>query len=148
MSHRSRVVRVAQALAALALLAAAFAWWHLHAAPDLAGWDEARLTRELEALGYHVHAEPRDRALGWGPDGRFRTALAGVYAAREEPADWGEVAARTRADARAWRGCMVAVPGRRGISPGDPEYLAAGPWLLVGDPKELDRIAGRLGLAR
>jgi hypothetical protein len=42
----------------------------------------------------------------------------------------------------------VAKPGAPFGTTGAPDQLAAGPWLLLGDPDELDRIAGRLGLAR
>jgi hypothetical protein len=51
-----------------------------------------------------------------------------------------------RNDPARWRGCVVAWRG----GPCEPpeEHLAAGPWVLFGDPTELDRIAAGLGLPR
>jgi hypothetical protein len=114
--------------------------------PDLAGWDEARLSRELEALGYHVHVEPKDREGGPLPTGHPRAVLAGVYACRGAPADWDEVASRQRGDPRAWRGYVLATRGGH-PDPQDRGYLAAGPCVFLGDPAELDRVARGLGLS-
>jgi hypothetical protein len=145
MSLRPRLARVALNLTVLSVLAAAFAWqWRSR--PDLSNWDEPRLARELEGLGYHVHLEPKDRPPVRGDDGRWRGTLAGLYACRDEPADWGEVANRPRTGR--WFGCIVAVRGSHNSPPADPEYLALGPWQLYGDPAELDRIAGALGVPR
>ena len=147
MSRRSRLARVALALAALCLLAAAFAWQCHRQAPDLSAWDEPRLARELEGLGYHAHVEPRDREGALLPTGHPRAVLAGVYACREEPADWDEVMSRPRGDPRAWRGCVLATRGGY-PAPEDRDCLAAGVWVLQGDPAELDRVARALGLPR
>jgi hypothetical protein len=143
-----RRARLAAALTALALLAAAFAWPCRRRPPDPSGWDEPRLAAELQRLGYHTHAEPADRVADPGPGGRYRFALAGLYACRQEPADWDEVIGRGRSDARRWRGGVVAVRGSRSVSPGDPTYLALGSWTLFGDPAELDRVAATLGVLR
>jgi hypothetical protein len=133
---------VARALTA-AVLAGACAWECRRQQPDLSGLDEARLTAELERLGYHVHAEPADRAL---PSGRV--AWAGLYAAHPEVADsWDDITSRSHATASAWRGVVLAK--RRGTAwePGIPgESVAIGPWVLSGGPDELDRIARGLGL--
>src|SRR5262245_58856545 len=130
---RPRPARLAaRSLAALSLAAAVTAavfWFHPRS-PDLAELDEARLGQALERLGYHVHVEPADRPLGGN-----RVALAGFYVAREEPPSWEDVARLPRGDASSWRGCAVAVR-RGGAPPGDPDYLAAGPWILSGDPAE------------
>ena len=48
-----------------------------------------------------------------------------------------------------WRGVVVArrsAPGLDAVT--SPEALQAGPWLLLGDPAELDRVASALGLPR
>jgi hypothetical protein len=144
-SRRQRTARVLLAALAVALLAAASAWQCRPHPPDLSSWDGPRLARELEALGYQTHTEPADRAYR-DAAGRYRWALAGVYACRREPADWDEVAGRCRADARGWRGGLVAVRGSRGVPSGDPTYLALGTWTLFGDPAELDRVAAELGV--
>jgi hypothetical protein len=116
--------------------------------PDPSGWDEARLAAELQALGYHTHLESADRDLGLGPDGRHHYVLAGLYLCHHEPPDWEWCASRGRQHPCGWRGCAVVVRGGRGAPPGDPGCLAAGPWLFLGDPAELDRIAGALGVPR
>jgi hypothetical protein len=111
---RPRPARLAAlSLSVCTLTVTAATLWR-RSAPDLAGWDEPRLTRELEALGYHVHVEPKDREGAPLPTGHPRAILAGVYASRGEPADWDEVASRPRGDPSAWRGCVVAARG------GDP----------------------------
>jgi hypothetical protein len=146
MFRRPRLARVAPTLTALSLLAAAFAWqWRSR--PDLSNWDESRLTRELESFGYHVHFEPCDREGALLPTGYPRAVLAGVYAYRGEPADWDEIASRLRGDPWAWRGCVVATRGGH-PAPEDGGYLAAGPWVFLGDPAELGRVARHLGLPR
>ena len=76
-----------------------------------------------------------------------RVVLAGVYACRGEPADWDGVASRPRGDPRAWRGCVLAIRGGH-PAPEDDGYLAAGPWVFLGDLAELDRVARGLGLSR
>jgi hypothetical protein len=114
---------------------------------DLSSWDETRLARELQALGYRVHVEPKDREGALLPTGRPRAVHAGLYGCREEPADWEEVASRRRGDPRAWRGCVLAIRGGH-PAPEDRDYLAAPPWVFQGDPAELDRVARVLGLPR
>jgi hypothetical protein len=136
--------RVALALTALALMAAAFAWQCRPSAPVPA--DEEAPAERLRALGYHAHVEPRDREGGPGPRGAPLPVLAGLYVTREEPADWDDLAAQ-RWSGR-WRGCAVALPHGGCPLEGDPRYLAAGGWLFFGDPPLLDDIARRLGLAR
>jgi hypothetical protein len=130
-----------------AVLAGAFAWQCRRQQPDLSGLDEARLTAELEGLGYHVHAEPADREGTLLPSGHPRAILAGVYGSRQESADWEQVASRPRGDPKAWPGCVFATTGGH-PAPGDRNYLAAGPWILSGDPDELDRVARALGVPR
>jgi hypothetical protein len=129
----------------VAVLACAFAWQSGRQRPDLSGLDEARLTRELEGLGYPVHAEPADRAL---PSGRV--AWAGLYAARPEVADsWDDITSRSHATASAWRGVVLAKRQGTAWEPGIPgESVAVGPWILSGYPDELDRVAQALGLPR
>jgi hypothetical protein len=140
------LTRPAVALLGLCCAAAALAAWEGRRPAVDATWDEGRLTAELKGLGYHVHAEPLDREGAPLPNGVRRPVLAGLYVSREGPADWDDVAAQRWAGR--WRGCAVALPhGGRPVE-GDPRYLAAGPWLFFGDPAELDRVAGRLGLAR
>jgi hypothetical protein len=142
---------VALALTA-AVLAGAFAWQCRRHQPDLSGLDEARLTAELERLGYHVHAEPADREGALLPTGHPRAVLAGLYACRDEPADWEAAAAEPRTYDEDWRGSAVATPLRGRWVPPTPadaeDHLDAGPWLFFGDPAELDRIARGLGLPR
>jgi hypothetical protein len=130
-----------------AVLAGAFAWQCRRHQPDLSGLDEARLTAELERLGYHVHVEPKDREGSLLPTGHPRTVLTGLYACRDEPADWEQVTSRQRGDPKEWRGSVFATPGGH-PAPEDRSYLAAGPWILSGDPAELDRIAARFGVPR
>jgi hypothetical protein len=145
---RSQRYRRLIALAALSLAAVAVTAGVLLCRPrppaDLGSWDEARLAAELRAMGYHVHVEPKDREGAPGPNGHPRAVLAGVYACRDEPASWDEVASRPRGVASRWPGCAVAVRGKYAV-PGRSDYLTAGPWLLYGDPEELDRIAWALG---
>jgi hypothetical protein len=130
------------------VLAALFQWHRRDARADPSSWDEARLARELESLGYRTRYEPADREIA-GPRGP-RLAQAGLYLARAEPADWDEVASRPRGDVRPWRGQAVATRRRSPYeSGGDPrEFLNVGPWVLYGDPAELDRISSELGLSR
>jgi hypothetical protein len=127
------------------VLAALFQWHRQGSQPDLAGWDEARLARELKALGYHVHVEPSDRVT---PDGRL--ALAGMYLWRDGAATtWEEGAAQMAGQAARWRGLVVAGPSPKGLGAlPSPEALQAGGWVLLGDPAELDRISSELGLSR
>ena len=83
------------------------------------------------------------------PPGAPRLLSAGLYFARPQALggrDWQEVASTPFA--RGWHGLVVAKPGAPFGTTGAPDQLVAGPWLLMGDPDELDRIAGRLGLAR
>jgi hypothetical protein len=114
--------------------------------------DEGALAGRLRALGYVVHAEPRDRQGALLSTGHPRAVLAGLYACRDEPADWEAVASRPRAYGRDWRGCAVATPLRgRWVPPtaDDVEdHLVAGPWLLFGDPAVLDEIGRALGVPR
>jgi hypothetical protein len=143
--HDAQLPLVALALTALAT---PVTLWQFHSRPPgRAAWDEARLAAELEALGYHCHLEPADREGALLPSGHPRAVLAGVYACREEPADWEQVASRQRGDPKAWQGCVFATTGGH-LAPEDRNYLAAGPWILSGDPDELARIARALGLPR
>jgi hypothetical protein len=103
-------------------------------AADPAGWDEARLADEMAGLGYELHAEPADRLAG--PPGAPRLISAGLYFARPEALggrDWQEVASTPFA--RGWHGLDVAKPRGPYSAIGAPDQLAAGPWLLMGDPR-------------
>jgi hypothetical protein len=141
--RRARLLWLLAAPAALALALAL----QCRRPADPSGWDEARLVREMAGLGYELHAEPADRLVG--PAGAPRLLPAGLYFARPAALggrDWQEVASTPFA--RGWRGLVVAKPRGPYGPTGTPDQLAAGPWLLMGDPAELDRIAGRLGLRR
>jgi hypothetical protein len=142
----ARLAALSLAPLSLAAVVVTAAFWLRPRPPDPSGWDEAQLAAELEGLGYHVHAEPLDRAGAPLPNGVPRLVQAGLYVSRDEPADWEEVASRPRAEARGWRGCAVAWQGGTGGRP--PDYLVAPPWVFFGDPAELDRIAGALGVPR
>jgi hypothetical protein len=111
--------------------------------PDLSSWDEARLARELEGMGYQVHVEPVDRATATGTP-----IHAGVYFAREAAPDWEEIVSRPRGSAASWHGVGVARRGARGVPGTDPAALEAGRFVIYGDGEDLDRIAGHLGLPR
>jgi hypothetical protein len=152
MSRRSRIARVALALAALAMLASAFAWQCRQKPPDLSPWDEARLAEELEALGYHVRREACDREGSPGPAGHPHAVQAGLYACRQEPADWDAVCSTPRTYAKEWKGRVVAVRLRGPWLPAAPgdvqDHLVAGPWLFFGDEAELGRISRALGVSR
>jgi hypothetical protein len=150
MFRRSRLARVALALTVLSLLAAAFAW-RCRSRPDLSNWDEARLTRELESCGYRCYKVEADVQLERG--GGSVMQYAGLWAARaDDPRPWEEIASRICGDReRLWAGQGLIVVKRRhsaAAAPADPEYLETGPFTFFGDPAELDRIAGRLGLTR
>jgi hypothetical protein len=141
--RRARLLWLLAVPAALALALAV----HCRRAADPSGWDEARLAGEMKALGYELHAEPADRLVG--PEGSQRLISAGLYFARPEALqgrDWQEVASTPLA--RGWHGLVVAKPRGPYDPTGAPDQLAAGPWLRMGDPAELDRVAARLGLAR
>jgi hypothetical protein len=113
-------------------------------APDLSGLDEAGLQRRLEALGYHTHLERADRAGASG-----RPVYRGLYACRQEPADWEEVASRERALAPTWKGVIVARRRPRRVADAeDPEALRVGPFVLYGDPAMLDEVGRALGVPR
>jgi hypothetical protein len=144
-SKRSRYAPFAALTLAALAVTAVWHWPRPHPPADLASWDEARLARELEGLGYHVHEEPRDREGGPGPKGFPRAVYAGLYVAKEEPADWEEVASRPRGDASRWAGCAVATRGRYAV-PGRGDYLTAGPWLFYGDPALLNEVGRSSGL--
>jgi hypothetical protein len=144
----TRLARAPLAAVALGLAAAALAWC-CHRSPDLSGWDESRLAAELGRLGCHTHPEPRDRDGPPLPSGVPRGVLAGVYVARDEPADWDEVASRPRCCRGLWRGSAAVWRWHIGEPLGkDPEYLRARPWVFYGDPEVLDDIASRLGVPR
>ena len=145
--RRPAVILTAALALTAAGLAGAFSWQCLRQQPELSGLDGARLTAELERLGYHVHAEPADREGPLLPSGHPRAILGGVYGSRQEPTDWEQVASRQRGDPREWRGCVLATRGGH-PAPEDRSYLAAGPWVFAGDFDELDRIARALGLPR
>jgi hypothetical protein len=133
---------VALALTA-AVLAGACAWQCGRQRPDLAGWDETRLVREMEALGFKT-ARVED---GMTPDGRF--SLAGRYFARPaDPRPWAGIAnlRRDHFDSPGWRGTLVAVP-RTQATPLE-DVLQVGPLTLYGDPGELDRVSKALGVPR
>jgi hypothetical protein len=137
-----RRARLLWLLAAPAALTLALALQCRRADPS--GWDEDRLVREMAGLGYELHAEPADRLTE-----AQRLISAGLYFARPEALagrDWQEVASMPFA--RGWHGVVVAKPRGPYDPTGAPDQLAAGPWLLMGDPEELHRISGRLGLAR
>jgi hypothetical protein len=142
MSRNQRLARLLLALTGLSLLAAAFAWQCRR--QDVPA-DEAALTARLTRLGYQSHAEPRDRIVTVG--GKPRLLAAGLYFVRAsalpDGAPWESVAAGPPSR---WRGVVVAKP--RGPFEPAPDSLAAGPWLLMGDPGELDRVAAALGLVR
>jgi hypothetical protein len=145
LSPRARRLAVVGCCGLVLVVAALFQWHRQGPQPDLAGWDEARLARELEALGYHVHVEPCDRV---SPDGR--RALAGMYFWRDDAATtWEEAAAQMAGQAGRWRGLVVARPSPRSLRVfPSPEALQAGNWVLLGDPAELDRIARAIGVPR
>jgi hypothetical protein len=150
MFRRSRLARVALTLTVLSPLAAALAWPR-RSRPDLSNWDETRLTRELESFGYRCHKVEADVRVEWG--GRSLVQYAGLWAARaDDPRPWEEIVSRCcGAPERLWAGQGLVVVKRRhggAAAPADPEYLEAGPFTFFGDPVELDRIAGRLGLTR
>jgi hypothetical protein len=87
------------------------------AGPDLPAWDEGRLARELEGLGYHTHYEPADRRT---PGGRL--VLAGLYAWRDGAATtWEEAASQMAGQARNWRGLVVARPTAPGLAAAEPQ---------------------------
>lgn len=123
-------------------------------------WDYDRLAAELDLLGYRHHRVERDfLAAGEGavlPDGHrlhLRVLYAGLYFAHaNDPRPWDEIAARPRGDPRRlWKGLVVAQ--RRPVDAwhapaGDAENLEAGPFVLYGDPDELDRIARCLDIPR
>jgi hypothetical protein len=140
---RTRTLTVTLPLAAL-LAAAAFSFWQWRRPrPDLAGWNQAKLVAEMEALGYRYHSEPRDRVTSLG-----RRALAGTYFWRDGAATtWEEAAAQPARLAGRWRGLVVARRSAPGfVAEPSPEVLQIGPWVVLGDPYELDRIALALGL--
>jgi hypothetical protein len=139
---RNRYARLLLAALALSLLAAAV-WQSRRPPADLARWDEARLARELEALGFKTaHVDD-----GVTPGGRF--TLAGRYFARPaDPRPWAEIAnlRRDHFDDPGWEGTLVALPRTQAVPLEDT--LQVGPFTLYGDPAELGRVAAGLGVPR
>jgi hypothetical protein len=131
-SKRSRYARVLLALAALALVAACFVGVECRPRPPGLPADEAGLAERLLGLGYRVHVEERDREGGPGPKGFPRAVYAGLYVAREEPAEWEELASRPRGDISRWAGCAVAVRGKYAVTEALAALALANPRLLYG----------------
>jgi hypothetical protein len=86
MNKRRRVLLALGCTVVVAVVVVVLTYRQSSSPPDLATWDEGRLVRELEGLGYHFHAEPADRASR-SPDGRFRLVHTGVYFCRNGRAE-------------------------------------------------------------
>src|SRR5262249_26877927 len=88
----------------------------------------------------HLARSVSDRGLG--PGCRGETLRAARVKAPEPPGT------ASTPFGRGWHGLVVAKPRGPYDPTGVPDQLAAGPWLLLGDPDEVDRISRHLGVRR